>query len=106
MKQINKDDFGIKCATCKGIILVNSFILILSTLCDDKWSFLIEGVLDILINKIALNILNSTLHYWDYYFIFKFFERLAAGKVRHRLLITGTVSPGLAEKMNKIKTLS
>jgi hypothetical protein len=73
LKQITKEDFGIKCATCKGIILVNSFVLILSTLCDEKWSFIHEGVLDILINKIALNILNCTLHYWDYYFIFKFF---------------------------------
>lgn len=34
LKPISKDDFGKKCATCKGIILVNSFLLILETVCD------------------------------------------------------------------------
>lgn len=84
LRPISKDDFGKKCATCKGIILVNSFLLILGTVCDEKWAFLHEGVIDILLSKVALNILNCTLHYWDYYFIYQFFEKLAAGKVRHR----------------------
>jgi hypothetical protein len=73
LRQIGKEDFGCKVATCKGIILVNSFVLILTTLCDEKWEFIQEGVLAILISKIALNILNCTLHYWDYYYIFIFF---------------------------------
>lgn len=85
---------------------MNSFVLILSTLCDEKWAFIHEGVLSILISKIALNILKSTLHYWDYYFIFLFFERLSTGKVRHRELFSHEVPPGMQEKLDKIKHIS
>lgn len=34
LRPINKEDFGKKCATVKGIILVNAFQLILERLCE------------------------------------------------------------------------
>lgn len=90
----------------KGIILVNAFQLILERLCEQKWEFLLEGVLDILLSKVALNILACSLHHWDHYAIFNFFERLASGRVKHRQLCAADPAPGVAERLQKVKTMS
>ena len=61
-----------KCATTKGIILVNAFSLILECVCEDRWVFLQEGVLDTLLSRVATNILSRSLHFWDHYYIYLF----------------------------------
>lgn len=63
-------------------------------------------MLDILLSKVALNILACTLHHWDHYAIYSFFERLASGRVKHRQLYTNEPTTGVAERLQKVKTLS
>lgn len=106
LNPLGADDFGKKCASNKGIILINSFTLILSCLCDEKWDFLVENVLGMLIDKIALNIFNSVLIDWDYYHIYTTFDRLSQGKVKQYRLFSGQPTPGVKKKLDKIKTLS
>lgn len=106
LKRVGKEDFGKKCASVKGIILVNAFQLILECLCEEKWEFLLEGVLDSLLAKVALQILASALHHWDHYLVYYFFDRLAAGRVRHRQLTTTEPPPTLSEKLVRVKALS
>jgi hypothetical protein len=106
LRPISREDFGKKCATVKGIILVNAFQLILERLCEEKWEFLLEGVLDTLISRVALSILATSLHHWDHYFIYQFFERLAAGRVKHRQLCSNPPPAGVAERLLKVRTMS
>jgi hypothetical protein len=55
---------------------------------------------------VALNILACSLHHWDHYAIFNFFERLATGRVKHRQLYVAEPGPGVAEKLQKVKAMS
>ena len=51
LKPITLKDFGKKCASQKGILLINSFLMILLPLCDEKWSFLHENILQSITDK-------------------------------------------------------
>lgn len=88
LSPITKKDYGKKCCSKKGILLVNSFLVILLPLCEDKWSFLHENVLGAIIDKVKAMLEQDKLKLpmWDYYHLFMFFYQLGQGKVRHRAL--------------------
>lgn len=52
LNPITKKDYGKKCCSKKGILLINSFLVILLPLCDLKWKFLHENVLEAIVDKV------------------------------------------------------
>jgi hypothetical protein len=46
LNPVTNKDYGKKCCSKKGILLINSFLVILLPLCEDKWSFLHENILE------------------------------------------------------------
>lgn len=49
----------------------------------------------------------SNWHYWDYYHLFYFFERLKSGKIKHkRLFNEGEIPLSLKEKIETAEKMS
>ncbi len=116
LKPITKKDYGKKCSSKKGILLINSFLMILLPLCDEKWEFLHENIIESILDKIKyiLDEDKLKLHMWDYYHLFLFFYQLAQGKIRHYTLFdisnkySKNANPNvhLKDKINKIKRIA
>jgi hypothetical protein len=90
---IKEGEYGKKCCSKKGILLINAFVIILEPLCDDKWIFLQENVIEQLLQKVSAALYESNWHYWDYFQLFYFFEKFRTGKIKHKKLFTENEIP-------------
>jgi len=82
--------------------------VILLPLCDEKWSFLHENVLDAIIDKVKAMLEKEKikLPLWDYYHLFMFFYQLGKGKVKHQTLFDLSSCAYLKEKIIKIRKIT
>ena len=57
--------------------------------------------------KITIAISNSNWHFWDYYQLFYFFDRMHSGKIKNKRLFQGEEPPtALRDKFSALKKLS
>lgn len=54
LNAVGKQDYGKRCCSRKGVLLVNSLLVVLLPLCDDKWVFLHENVIEAIVKKVEI----------------------------------------------------